>query len=113
MSIASHSVYAIMEQMKKVAKKTKYTPFSRVKHELMSDRSFKQSYKNIQPKYEIIRAVLDARIKRGITQAQLAKRVGTTQSAIARFESGEGNPTLDFLVKISDALGKHIVMKVQ
>ena len=93
-------------------KKGEYKSFSTVKSEMMRDKDFKSAYDNIQPKYEIIRAVLDARIKHGITQAQLASRVGTTQSAIARFESGDVNPTLDFLMKVSNALGKRLEVKV-
>ncbi len=83
-----------------------------IKNEMIRNKDFKRAYDNIQPKYEIIRAVLNARIKEGITQAQLASRVGTTQSAIARFESGEINPTLDFLMKVSCALGKRLEVKV-
>ncbi len=99
--------------MKKDAQKTEYVPFSKVKREMMLDPKFRRTYENIQPKYVVIRAVLDERIKRGLTQAQLAERVGTTQSAIARFESGAGNPTLGFLTKVSEALGKHLVVKVR
>lgn len=90
-----------------------YAPFSKAKKEMMRDPKFRRAYEEIQPKYAVIRAVLDARMKRGLTQAQLAKRVGTTQSAIARFESGAGNPTLDFLTKVSDSLGKRLVVQVR
>lgn len=51
---------------------------------------------------------MDARAKKGLTQAELARRVGTTQSAIARFESGAGNPTLSFMQKITRALDTEI-----
>lgn len=80
---------------------------------MLRNPEVRREYENLQPKYAVIRAVLDARIKSGITQAQLADRAGTTQSAIARFESGSGNPTLDFLTKISHALGKEIKVTVK
>ena len=84
-----------------------------MKRERIRDLKFKRAYEDVQPKYAVIRAMLDARIKRGFTQAELAERVGTTQSAIARFESGAGNPTLDFLTKISHILGKRIQVTVE
>ncbi len=93
--------------------KTEYESFSKVKREMLRDAGVKRAYENLQPKYEIIRAVLDARINRGLTQTQLANRIGTTQSAIARFESGAGNPTLDFLMKVSEALGKRLEVNVR
>lgn len=99
--------------MKKDVKKTTYASFPKVRREIMRNNEFKRAYEDIQPKYAVIRAILNARMKRGLTQAQLARRVGTTQSAIARFESGGGNPTLDFLSKVSYVLGKriHVIMK--
>jgi ribosome-binding protein aMBF1 (putative translation factor) len=80
--------------------------------ESMKDPKFRKAYEALKPKYDLIRAILDARIKRGVTQAVLAKRVGTTQSAIARFESGQGNPTLEFLSKVSAAVGARLEVKI-
>lgn len=94
--------------MKKRAKKTEFLPLSQVKREMLRDPKVKHAYEELQLKYDIIRAVLDARIKKGVTQAELAERVGTTQSAIARFESGVSNPTLSFVQKITRALGTEI-----
>ncbi len=80
--------------------------------ESMRDPEFRKAYKALQPKYDLIRAILDARIKRGVTQKELARRVGTTQSAIARFESGAGNPTLDFLSRVSTAVGAKLEVRI-
>ena len=49
----------------------------------------------------------------GMTQESLAERVGTKKSNISRFESGRYNPSLDFLVKVADGLGKQIQIKVK
>ncbi len=94
--------------MKIKAKKTEYVSFSNVKRDILRDPKVKQTYDDIKLKYDIICAVLDARARKGLTQAELAKRVGTTQSAIARFESGAGNPTLSFVQKITKALDTKI-----
>lgn len=49
----------------------------------------------------------------GMTQETLAERVGTKKSNISRLESGRYNPSLDFLVKVADGLGKQIQIKVK
>ena len=78
----------------------------------MRDPKYRKAYDALGPKYDLIHAILDARIKRGITQAEIAKRAGTTQSAIARFESGVGNPTLDFMQRVSAAVGARVVVRI-
>lgn len=76
-----------------------------VKAEWMKDPKFVREYKKLEPRYRVISQMIGARIKKKITQAQLAKMVGTKQSAIARLESGSINPTVDFLTKIASGLG--------
>ena len=49
----------------------------------------------------------------GMTQESLAERVGTKKSNISRLESGRYNPSLEFLVKVADGLGKQIQIKVK
>ena len=66
--------------------------------------------KNTQltPRYEIVDLLKAARKAQDITQEDLAKRVGTKKSNISRFESGRYNPSLDFLIKVSDSLGMQL-----
>jgi transcriptional regulator with XRE-family HTH domain len=59
----------------------------------------------LTPRYEAISELLSARIKGGITQKELAQKIGTKQSAIARFEAGNINPSLGFLEKIAEVMG--------
>ncbi|HEY4487687.1 MAG TPA: helix-turn-helix transcriptional regulator [Candidatus Paceibacterota bacterium] len=80
--------------------------------EQMRDPAFRKAYDALEPKYALIHAILDARIKKGVTQAEIAKRAGTTQSAIARFESGVGNPTLDFMQRVSAAVGARLEVRI-
>lgn len=72
----------------------------------------KAEYDALEPKYALICAMLDARNKKGMTQAAIAKRAGTTQSAIARFESGRTNPTLEFATRLSSALGAKLEIRL-
>jgi transcriptional regulator with XRE-family HTH domain len=53
---------------------------------------------------QIAGQVADRRKERGLSQAELAKVVGTTQSAIARLESGGRPPRIDTLLRIANAL---------
>lgn len=48
-----------------------------------------------------------------MTQEVLAERVGTKKSNISRFESGRYNPSLDFLIKVADSLGKQIQIRIR
>ncbi|HJZ24439.1 transcriptional regulator [Candidatus Roizmanbacteria bacterium RIFCSPHIGHO2_02_FULL_37_24] len=71
----------------------------------LKDPEFKAEYDRQEPEFAVIRAVLRARMDKGITQKQLAEKVGTKQSAIARLESGKANPSIGFLQKVAEALG--------
>ncbi len=87
-------------------------PFSEVKKKLMSDPKVEEAYKELAPTYEMIKQIINARMEQNLTQADLAKRMGTKQSNISRLESGNYNPSLNFLQKMALSLGKdlHIVL---
>lgn len=72
----------------------------------------KKAYDDLEAEYTLIEQLISYRLKHGITQAELAKKLGTKQSAISRFESGTENSTLDFLRKIASALGARISITV-
>ncbi len=76
-----------------------------VRKELLSDPETKREYDKLAPRYEVISQLIAARIKNKMTQADVAKKVGTKQSAIARLEGGNVNPSLDFLERIAEVLG--------
>ena len=76
-----------------------------LKKQWLKDPVFKKEYDKLEARYALIDKVIEARIKRKITQAQLAKKAGTKQSAIARLESGNINPSLNFMEKIATGLG--------
>ena len=82
--------------------------FEEIKLDLLKDIEFKTEYEKLKPRYEAIEQIIKARKELNISQAELAKRVGTQRSNISRLESGNYNPSLDFLIKISEALGKNL-----
>ncbi|MEK7626936.1 MAG: helix-turn-helix transcriptional regulator [Patescibacteria group bacterium] len=87
--------------------------YKELKRKILKDEKVKKAYNELGPQFEIIRMVMEKRIKKGITQKELAQMIGTKQSAISRFESGEYNPTILFLDKLVDALGAKIKISVK
>ncbi|KUO69561.1 MAG: XRE family transcriptional regulator [Clostridia bacterium BRH_c25] len=83
-----------------------------IKKELLSNPEVKAEYDNLAIEYELIKQVIKARKEKDITQAELALKVGTKQSNISRLESGEYNPSLDFIQKVAAALDKKIEIKL-
>ena len=75
---------------------------------LVKNSELRKEYEALAPQYEIIDAVIAARIEKQMTQADLAERADTKQSNISRFESGNYNPSVEFLQKIAGALDKHL-----
>lgn len=90
-----------------------YVLFEDMKREALRSPGFRKAYDTLSPKYALISAMLDARNKRGMTQAEIARRAGTTQSAIARFEAGRTNPTLEFASRLSSALGVKLEVRLK
>ena len=82
--------------------------FEEMKTDMLKDEEFRIEYEKLKPRYEAIEQIIRARKEQNITQAELAKRVGTQKSNISRLESGNYNPSLDFLAKIAESLGKKI-----
>ena len=67
----------------------------------------------LTPRYEVVEQLKSARKAQNVTQEVLAERVGTKKSNIYRFESGRYNPSLDFLIKVGDSLGKQIQIRIR
>ena len=67
----------------------------------------KAEYEKLADEFSLLDEFLKARAAQGLTQAQVAEKIGTTQSAVARMESGSGkhSPSLATLAKYADALG--------
>ena len=79
----------------------------------MKDEEFKKEYERLQLRYEVISQLIDARKEQNLSQAELAKRVGTQKSNISRLESGNYNPSLDFLIKVVHCLGKDLEIQIR
>lgn len=77
--------------------------------EQLSDTSFREAFESLEPAYQIARL----RMLRGLTQQQLAERVGTQQPSIARIESGKRKASIAMLDKIAQALDAELVVSLR
>lgn len=87
--------------------------FDQMKEDMLKDEAFRIEYEKLRPRYEAIEQIIAARKEQNITQAELAKRVGTQKSNISRLESGNYNPSLDFLSKVAESLGKSLKVQIK
>lgn len=72
--------------------------------ELLQNPEVKAAYEALEPEFQLVEAMLRKRQQKGMTQAALAKKIGTTQSVIARLEGGKGNPSYQFLQRVARGL---------
>jgi len=91
--------------------KRQHLDFEVWEKESLKNPKIKAEYDKLQPEFALIQAVIDARVKKGVTQEELAKRIGTKQSVISRLESGRANPSVAFLKKLANALHSHLQIK--
>ena len=80
--------------------------------ERLRDPAFAAAYRELEPEFQVAREVIRLRLERGLTQEQLAERVGTRQSGISRLENASGKPSLGFLQKVAEALGAKIEIRL-
>ena len=74
----------------------------------MQKEEYGKAVEELAPEFALARAVIDARVTAGLTQEQLAQRMDTTQSVIARLESGRTRPSTQTLERLATATGTHL-----
>ena len=74
------------------------------------DSAFKAAREASAPQREFRASLIEARLRAGLTQAQLADRLGTTQSAVARMEAGRWHPSVAMLERVADALNVEVTI---
>lgn len=72
--------------------------------ELLLDPEFKKEFDKLQPEMDVTRAILNARIRAGLTQSELSVKSGISQADISRLENGTRNPSLALLKRLADAM---------
>jgi transcriptional regulator with XRE-family HTH domain len=82
--------------------------FRDLKARLLKDPQVRKEYDALEEEFALIAAVAKARVRAGLSQTQLAKRMKTTQSAIARLESGRARPSTRTLQRFAEATGHRL-----
>ncbi len=83
------------------------------KRGLMKDPEFRREYDALEPEYKLASDLIRLRLSRGLTQEDLAKRIHTKQSAIARLESAASLPSLSTVKKVAEALDADLYVAIQ
>lgn len=73
--------------------------------EQLLDEEVRNEYENLQPEFDVIKAMIEARTSQGLTQKQLSERTGIHQADISKLENGTRNPTLSLLKRLADGMG--------
>lgn len=74
------------------------------KKKRMNDPAFAQAYDEIQPEMSVIRAMIDARTSKNMTQKELSERTGIAQTEISKLENGTRNPSIKLLQRLADGM---------
>ena len=87
-------------------------PWNKVKEQLLEDPECAAAFEELAPEYEIARQLIKARLERGMTQGELAAKIGTRQSNISRIERGQQNTSIGLLNRIAKGLGKKLHVSI-
>lgn len=84
-----------------------------LKTRLLEDPDTRQEYEAQAPEFALVRELIAARTRAGLSQAEVAARMGTSQSTVARLESGRNPPSLRTLDRYASATGSRAVVKLE
>jgi DNA-binding XRE family transcriptional regulator len=83
------------------------------KREKLKDPKFKAAYDALEEEFALARELIGARAHAKLSQEEVARRMGTSQSAVARMESGRSLPSTTSLVKYAKAVGHKVEIKLK
>jgi transcriptional regulator with XRE-family HTH domain len=84
-----------------------------MKTEMLASPETRKAYDALADEFGIARELIAARASMGLTQADVAQRMGTTQSAVARLESGKRSPSLRSVQRYAQAIGCRAVVRLE
>ena len=82
-----------------------------IKSKMLADREVRAAYKALDDEFDLAHELIAARVRAGLTQAEVAERMGTTQSVVARLESGAQMPSVNTLLKFAKATRSRPIIK--
>lgn len=87
---------------------SKPIPLSKLSDQWFKDPEFVREYDALEEEFALATALVKARADAGLTQEEIARRMGTTQSAVARLEGGKSRPSTTTLAKFAKATGTRL-----
>ena len=79
----------------------------------MKDPKYRKEYAALEEEFLLASAMIRARTRAGLTQQQLARKMGTTQPVVARLESGRGHPSMRTLERFAKATGSRLRIRFE
>lgn len=86
--------------------------YKEYKEKVLKNPEVRAEYEALEPEYDIIQAIIDARVKQNMTQKELSERTGITQADISRIENGTRNPSLNMVKRIAKGLGLRLKLEL-
>ncbi len=83
-----------------------------LKKKWLADSEVRKEYDSLKPEFSLARTLIEARTNAGLTQEEVAKRMGTTQSVVARLEGGRSLPTMKTIRRYAEATGTRPEIKL-
>ena len=86
--------------------------FQRYLDEQLENEGFRKEWEALEPEYTIMKAMINARNEKGLTQKELSQRSGIAQGDISKLENGNANPSLRTLQRLAEAMDKKLKIEV-
>ncbi len=84
------------------------TSLAKLRRKLLTDPEVKAEYDRLGPVFVVVGEMIEARQAAGLTQAEIATRMGTSQSVVARLENARHMPTFDMIARYAAAIGSRL-----
>ena len=91
----------------------KFIPVEEVAKEWFKDPGFRAAYDALEEEFALASALIEARARAGLTQEEVARRMGTTQAAVARLEGGRTKPSTRTLERFAKATGTRLRIRFE
>ena len=79
----------------------------------MKEPKYRKAFDALEEEFILASAVIDARSRAGLTQQEMARRMGTTQPVVARLESGRTRPSMRTLERVAKATGSRVLIRFE
>lgn len=86
--------------------------YERFREEQLRDSDVRAEYDALEPEFNIIQAMIDARKQQNMTQKELSERTGITQADISRIENGTRNPSINMVKRLAKGLGMQLKLEL-